>query len=76
MSLTFHKGFREPKSNIEKFFLNILFPSFIISLVISALIETGIKLTGGIANLLYIWIVVFIILFFIMLLLKINSKVK
>ena len=63
--MRFYRGhWKEPKTKFGMFFWYVLFPSFIFSLIISALIEIGIKLFGGGTSLTQIWLIVFGILFF------------
>ena len=62
-----------PKTKFGKFLWYVLFPSFIFSIVISALIEQGIKYFGSEAELTQIFFIVFAIIFFVLLFMKIKS---
>jgi len=71
----FYRGnWKEPQTKIGKFYWYILFPTFIFSLIISALIESGIKLFGGEANLTLIWSFAFVLLFLILVMLNVKSN--
>jgi len=69
----YHGNGEEPKTKFGMFFKYTLFPSFIFSFIISALIEGGIKLFGGNADLTQIWIMVFVIVFLILAVLNIKT---
>jgi len=52
-----------PKTKAGKFFWHVVFPSFIFSLTIAAIIETGLKFLGYHVELTPIFFVVFLLYF-------------